>query len=122
MPLSDFDKDAFECKKGDYCVGKANSLADPTLQNRAQEYRRQISGKTRPVSGEDVFTKIPKAKGYYVSRKYDGEFAMLIWDGENLISVNPGGTVRVGLPCYEEAEKLLKKAKSKKLCSAPRSI
>ena len=78
-----------------------------------QEYRRQISGKTRPVSGEDVFTKIPKAKGYYVSRKYDGEFAMLIWDGENLISVNPGGTVRVGLPCYEEAEKLLKKAKIK---------
>ena len=38
---------------------------------------------------------------------------MLIWDGEKLISVNPGGTVRFGLPCYEEAEKLLKKAKVK---------
>src|SRR6478672_4175296 len=113
MPRNDLDKSAFDCKKGDYCVGKANNLSDPTLQNRAQEYRRQISGKTRPLSGEDVFTKIPKTKGYYVSRKYDGEFAMLIWDGESLISVNPGGTVRFGLPCYEEAEKLLKKAKVK---------
>ena len=47
MPRSDFDKSKFDCKKGDYCVGKANDLADPTLQNRAQEYRRQISGKTR---------------------------------------------------------------------------
>jgi hypothetical protein len=105
MPRNDIDKSAFDCKKGDYCVGKANNLADPTLQNRAQEYRRQISGKTRPLSGEDVFTKIPKTKGYYVSRKYDGEFAMLVWNGEQLFSVNPGGTVRFGLPCYEEAEK-----------------
>src|SRR5206468_1751253 len=52
-------------------------------------------------------------KGYFVSRKYDGEFSMLIYDNEKLISVNPGGTVRVGLPCFEEAEKLLKKAKVK---------
>ena len=113
MPRNDIDKSQFDCKKGDYCVGKANNLADPTLQSRAQEYRRQISGKTRPLSGEDVFTKIPKTKGYYVSRKYDGEFAMLVWNGEQLFSVNPGGTVRFGLPCYEEAEKLLKKAKVK---------
>ena len=47
MPRNDLDKSAFDCKKGDYCVGKANNLSDPTLQNRAQEYRRQISGKTR---------------------------------------------------------------------------
>ena len=113
MPKSDFDMSAFDCKKGEYCVGKANHLSDPTLQARAQEYRRTISGKTRPLSGEDVFTKIPKTKGYYVSRKYDGEFAMLVWDGKYLISVNPSGTVRVGLPCFEEAERLLKKAKIK---------
>src|SRR5438034_3540246 len=112
MPRSDFDKAAFDCKKGDYCVGRANDLADPTLQTRAQEDRRMISGKTRPLSGEDVY-RIPKAKGYFVSRKYDGEFSMLIYDNETLISVNPGGTVRVGLPCFEEAERLLKKAKVK---------
>jgi ATP-dependent DNA ligase len=110
VPNGKFEKSAFDCKKGDYCVGKSADLADPTLQNRAQEYRRTISGKMRPLSGEDAF-KIPKSKGYFVTRKYDGEFAMLVWDGESLISVNPGGTVRIGLPCYEEAERLLKKAK-----------
>src|SRR6185369_17291669 len=88
MARSDYDKSAFDCKKGDYCVGRASDLADPTLQNRAQEYRRMISGKMRPLSGEDVF-KIPKGKGFYVAKKYDGEFAMLVWDGEKLISVNP---------------------------------
>jgi len=112
MAKSDYDKSAFDCKKGDYCIGRAADLADPTLQSRAQEYRRMISGRTRALSGEDVF-KIPKGKGFYVSKKYDGEFAMLVWDGEKLISVNPGGTVRVGLPSFDEAEKLLKKAKVK---------
>ena len=112
MVNADFDNAAFDCKKGDYCVGRASDLADPTLQARAQEYRRLTSGKMRPLSGEDTY-KIPKSKGYYVTRKYDGEFSMLIWDGKKLISVNPGGTVRVGLPCYEEAEKLLKSAKVK---------
>src|SRR5215813_14161882 len=112
MAKADFDKSKFDCKKGDYCVGKAVDLADPSLQARAQEYRRQISGKMRPLSGEDAY-KIPKSKGYYVTRKYDGEFAMLVWDGTTLISVSPSGTVRVGLPCYDEAEKLLKKAKVK---------
>jgi len=112
MPNNDFDKSAFDCKKGDYCVGRVGDLADPTLQTRAQEYRRQTSGKMRPLSGEDTY-KIPKSKGYYVTRKYDGEFSMLVWDGKKLISVNPGGAVRVGLPCFEEAEKLLKAAKVK---------
>ena len=66
----------------------------------------------RPLSGEDIY-KIPKATGYYATRKYDGEFTVLAWDGKNVISVNPGGTVRLGLPCFDEAAKLLKKAKVK---------
>jgi ATP-dependent DNA ligase len=44
-------------------------------------------------------------------RKYDGEFTYVVFDGEKVISVNPGGTVRAGLPCFAEAEKLLKAAK-----------
>lgn len=107
----DFDKKKFSCKF-DYCLGKAADLADPSLQVKAQEYKRRVSGSTRAVSGEDAF-KIPKARGYYVSYKYDGEFAMLFFDGTKLISVNPGGTVRVGLPCLDDAEAALKKAKVK---------
>jgi len=93
-------------------TGKATDLADPSLHARSQEYRRKLSGQMKPISGEDIY-RIPKSTGYYAMRKYDGEFALIVFDGKNLISVNPGGTVRVGLPCFKEAEKLLKKAKVK---------
>lgn len=107
----DFDEKKFSCKY-DYCIGKVADLADPSLHVKAQDYKRRMSGLMKPVSGEDAY-KIPKARGYFVSRKYDGEFAMLFFDGKKLISVNPGGTVRVGLPCFDEAEQLLKTAKIK---------
>lgn len=105
----DFDKKKFTCKF-DYCIGKVGDLADPGLYAKAQDYKRRVSGTMRALSSEDMF-KLPKAKGYVVSRKYDGEFALVFWNGENLISINPGGTVRVGLPCFKEAESQLKKAK-----------
>jgi hypothetical protein len=107
----DFDKKKFTCKF-DYCIGKVGDLADPSLHTKAQDYKRRVSGTTRAVASDDAF-KIPKARGYFVSKKYDGEFALIFFDGENILSVNPGGTVRVGLPQLEEAEKLLKKAKVK---------
>ncbi|MEP6945616.1 MAG: hypothetical protein ABJA02_06835 [Acidobacteriota bacterium] len=105
-----FDKERFTCKFGGYCFGKAPDIADPSLQMRAQEYRRKISSMMKPLSGADIY-KLPKAKGYFATRKYDGEFAMLFFDGKTLMSLNAGGTVRVGLPAYSEAESLLKKAK-----------
>jgi len=108
----DLDKSKFSCKHGDYCVGKVTALADPTLHARTQEYKRHLSGSMKALSGQDI-SRIPKGRGFYATRKYDGEFALLAFDGENLMSVNPGGTVRVGLPAFIEAEKLLKKAKVK---------
>lgn len=107
-----FDKKKFTEKKGDYIVGPVAALEDAMLYARTQEYKRRLSGMMRPISGKDLF-KIPKAKGFYGMKKYDGEFALLAFDGENLISVNPGGTVRQGLPAFEEAARLLKKAKVK---------
>src|SRR5215218_5194252 len=113
MQLStEFDRSRFSEKKGDYIVGKAGDLADPALQQRAQEYRRKLSAAMKPLAAHDVYS-IPKSRGYYAMRKYDGEFTYVIFDGDKLISVNPGGTVRAGLPCFAEAERLLKKAKVK---------
>jgi ATP dependent DNA ligase-like protein len=106
----EFDRTRFTRKKGGYFIGTADALADPTFQARAQEYRRRLSGMMRPISPEDISRILP-ASGYYVSRKYDGEFALLAFDGNQLLSINPRGTVRGGLPAFDEAEKLLKKAK-----------
>jgi ATP dependent DNA ligase domain/ATP dependent DNA ligase C terminal region len=105
-----FDRSRFTRKKGDYFVGMADGLADPTLQARTQEYKRRLSGIMRPLSSEDIY-RILDANGYYVTRKYNGEFVLIAYDGKELLSINPRGTVRGGLPAYEEAEKLLKNAK-----------
>jgi ATP-dependent DNA ligase len=113
MPVNlKFDRSKFTRKKGDYFIGTADALADPTLQARVQEYKRRLSGMMRPISSEDI-SRILHANGYYASRKYDGEFVVLAFDGKDLVSINPRGTVRGGLPAFEEAEKLLKKAKVK---------
>lgn len=106
-----FDKKKFTCKH-DYCLGKVQDLADPSLHVKAQDYKRRLGGQMRAVPSEDI-ARLPKAKGWFVTRKYDGEMALLLFDGERMISVNPGGTARSGLPAYEEAVKLLKKAKVK---------
>ena len=105
-----FEKGAFKCKAGDYCFGDAIHLSDPKLHARSQEYKRKLSARMKPISGQDLH-RIPTARGYYVTRKYDGEFALLFFDGKDVISVNPGGTARSGLPAYDEAAKLLKAAK-----------
>jgi hypothetical protein len=107
-----FDKKRFSEKQSGYSVGPATALADPMLYARTQEYKRRLSGQMRPISGKDLY-KIPKTKGYYGMRKYDGEFMLFVFDGENGIAINPGGTVRVGLPALDEAVELLKKAKVK---------
>jgi len=105
----DLDKSKFSCKF-DYCIGKAADIADPSLHIKAQDYKRRLSSDMRAVSAEDAF-KLPKTSGYVVTRKYDGENAMIFFDGDRLISVNAGGTVRFGLPCFDEAASMLKKAK-----------
>jgi ATP-dependent DNA ligase len=107
-----FEKKSFKCKAADYCFGDAIHLSDSKLHARSQEYKRKLSGRMKPISGQDLH-RIPSARGYYVTRKYDGEFALLFFDGKDVMSVNPGGTARVGLPAYEEAAKLLKAAKVK---------
>jgi ATP-dependent DNA ligase len=108
----DIDESRLTKKKGDYFTGKATALADSVLYPRTQEYKRHLSGTMRPLAGDDLF-RIPKTTDYYGMRKYDGEFALVAFDGKKAITINPGGTIRVGLPFLEEVEKLLKKAKVK---------
>jgi len=102
-----------EIKLGDYAVGQAASLVDPRLVTRAQDYRRHVASRMIPLDADDILRRFP-ASEYFVSLKVDGEFDILIYeDGESLL-VNPGGTVRSGLPLLREAADLLKAAGVKK--------
>ena len=106
----DFDEKNLNKKKGDYGFGDVIHLADPSLHATTQAYKRDLSTKMHAVSAQDI-PRIQAARGYLATRKYDGEFCLLFFNGKTLISVNPGGTVRIGLPAFEETEKLLKDAK-----------
>jgi hypothetical protein len=102
---------------GTYGVGKASVMADPFIPLRAQEYRRHLAQRMMALDKAYVKEKLPACDSF-VSRKVDGECTLLLIDGKQCCSVNPGGVVRVGLPFMEEAVELLGKTKSKQMLLA----
>ncbi|HYF51789.1 MAG TPA: hypothetical protein VEJ63_20400 [Planctomycetota bacterium] len=109
MVSLNLNRSRLETKFGDYAVGSATELADPATYQRTQEYRRISGSRMMALGKEDIRTKLPESE-WHVSRKVDGEFTVLVFDGKEAVTVNPGGTVRVGLPFITEAAKLLAKA------------
>ncbi len=107
------DKGRLEIKMGAYGTAPATALADPGLLPRIQEYRRLAGARMVPLDRKDIRLRIPAGE-HHVSRKVDGEFTVLVFDGKEAITVNPGGTVRVGLPFLAEAAERLGKAGLKK--------
>src|SRR5262245_58866566 len=103
------DKARIEIKLGDYGVAPATSLSDPSILPRVQEYRRLTGARMYPLGREDIRAKIPTAE-YHVSRKIDGEFTVLVYRDGELFTLNPGGTLRMGLPWEAEARKLFSAA------------
>ncbi|MEM8667565.1 MAG: hypothetical protein AAGG48_08630 [Planctomycetota bacterium] len=103
------DRGRFEIKLGEYGVGPATALSDPTILSRTQDYRRLTGSRMVPLGKSDIRRKVPNAS-YHVSRKVDGEFTVLVVREGNVFSINPGGTVRVGLPWQAEAATAFKKA------------
>jgi hypothetical protein len=106
------DKARLEVKFGDYAVASSGALSDPLLLPRVQGYRRQSGARMMALDRHAAQRKIPVGE-YHISRKIDGEFNVLIWKDGVCLLLNPGGTVRIGLPVLQEAEKLLKAAKVK---------
>lgn len=103
------DRSRFEIKLGEYAVGPATALSDATALAAAQDYRRGASARMMPLGKEDIRGKIP-AGDYHVSRKVDGEFTVMVFTDGEAFSINPGGTVRLGLPWLKEAAETLSAA------------
>ncbi len=98
---------------GGYRVGTAEDLDSPEYLRIVRTRRRQLGQMTIALDTETAKRRIPDSV-YQISRKYDGEFTMLIYkdgpEGTECCIVNPGKTVRAGAPFMAEAAKLLKKA------------
>jgi hypothetical protein len=106
--MSLLNRGKLDVKLGSYATGTAAALADPLLVTRAQDYRRHTASRLMPLESEEIPKRFPAGE-YHVSLKVDGEFSLLVYEAGEALLVNPGGTVRVGIPAVDEAAVLLKK-------------
>ncbi len=109
MTTTLLDRSRVEIKLANYGTAPATALADPILLMKVQDYRRAAASRLYPLEGADIAERVPAAE-MHVSRKIDGEFTVLVFRQGEAFTLNPGGTVRVGLPFLEEATRLLSKA------------
>ena len=103
------DKSRVEIKLGQYAVATATSLNDPSILPRVQDYRRLTGSRMYPIDALEISKRVPSAD-YHVSRKVDGEFTVFVYRDGEAFSINPGGTIRLGLPWHEDAAQLLDSA------------
>src|SRR5262245_8615105 len=111
------DRGRVEIKLAEYGVAPATALADSLLLGRTQDYRRAAASRLYPLEGSAINEKVPSAE-FHVSRKIDGEFTVLVFRQGEVFTINPGGTVRIGLPVLEEAARLLSRAGVKEVMLA----
>ena len=103
------DKSLATIKLNQYAIAKAVDLTDPSILPLVQNYKRQIASRLIPLARKDIAKRIPDAQ-YHISRKLDGEFTTMVFRDGEMILVNPGGTVRVGLPWEADAIAMFKAA------------
>ncbi len=107
MPLL---RSELETKLGDYQVGTATKhLADAGMLQATRLRRRQLSRMTTALDLPTAQKRLPETD-YAISFKVDGEYTCLFYDNGEVITLNPGGTIRAGAPFHLEAAKLLSDA------------
>ncbi len=100
-------------KFGSYFIGKSSAMEDTSILPKVQRFRRQLGSTMRAFDKSGLLKKVPDSD-YFVSRKVDGEYTVLVFQDDDAITINPGGTVRVGLPFMQEAAAILKETGVKK--------
>ena len=110
-----YQQDKMRAVFNQYCIGTVEHLGEAGRDylRQVRTRRRQLGQMTIPVDTETAKRRIPDSV-YHISRKYDGEHAMLIYEKGEACIINPGKTVRANAPFLEEAVTLLKSAGIKK--------
>lgn len=100
------DPDSLSAKVGNYTITRANELLDSTILQNTRMRRRQLGRMMRAYDRDHAKARLPKAD-YFISRKIDGEFTCLVYRDGEVLTINPGGTIRFGAPFHDEARRLL---------------
>lgn len=91
-----------------YREGKIDAI-DADTSSKALAYKKNFLKTFIAIYPQMIDKRLGDSR-YYVTRKYDGEFATIVYENNMAVTINRSGRVRLGLPCAEEAARLLKKA------------
>lgn len=84
-----------------YLEGEAKAVC-PESGATVTDYKQLVCKRYISLNPEQIEHRLG-GTGYQVTRKYDGELAVLFYDGVSLYTVNTGGRVRLGLAVHDEA-------------------
>lgn len=100
-------EDKFRQMNG-YEEGKIDVI-DPETSSKALNYKKNFLKQFIALSPQQIDQRLGDTR-YYVTRKYDGEFATIVYENGQTVTINRSGRTRRGIPCIEEAARLMKKA------------
>lgn len=89
-----------------YLEGGAEAVDKESL-TEAMVYKRDFLKRFIPIPPRQIASRLGDGL-YWVTRKYDGEFADIIYDGREAATLNRSATVRSGIPCIDEAAEILR--------------
>lgn len=95
-------------KKYGYEEGWGDAI-DKETADKALSYKKDFLKQFISINQTQIEKRLGGQK-YWVTLKYDGEYADIFHEGKNTISINRSVRVRRGLPCLIEAGELLEKA------------
>ncbi|MDR3237153.1 MAG: hypothetical protein LBT84_01485 [Spirochaetia bacterium] len=101
------DKSKMNNAKG-YLEGTSEAVDAETL-SVAANYKKDVAKSYISLNPEQIDSRLGGTK-FHVTRKLDGELAVIFYDGADIFVINTGGRVRSGLPCMDAAAKMLKSA------------
>lgn len=95
-------------QKQGYLEGDSATLA-PDLGQAVTDYKQQVVKRYLSLNPEQLEHRLGGTT-FQVTRKLDGELAVIFFDGKTAFTINTGGRIRTGLPAHEAAAKCLRAA------------
>lgn len=91
-----------------YREGKIDAI-DTDTSSKALAYKKNFLKTFIAIYPQLIDKRLGDGQ-FYVTRKYDGEFATIVYENGRAVTINRSGRTRIGLPCADEAAALLKQA------------
>ena len=99
-----------------YLQGKLDCV-DQTIRELPFDYKKRLSQRFNAIDTTQINSKVT-GKLFYVSRKMDGHFQLVFFNGKEAFMIGRNGTVRANLPCLAELAHTLVEKKVASLIAA----